>query len=155
MRWAMISLSSEITDTKGSRASRGWVFFDRDCSFCASIARRFHGTLAKRGFGLAALQDPRVATLLGLPPDQLLLQMRVVTTDGELYGGAEALVYLAKQIWWTWPVYVAAQLPGMRAILRTGYRWLADHRHCSSGQCRVAQKNQHGDPLEHVQGESR
>ena len=130
-----------MTDTKGRHASRGWIFFDRDCSICTSLARRFRRTFEKRGFGLAGLQDPRVAALLGLPTDQLLREMRVITAEGELFGGADAIVYLAGQIWWAWPVYVAAQLPGMRRILRAGYRWVADHRRCSSGKCSVGEKD--------------
>src|SRR5580700_3492071 len=98
----MISLSSDITDTKGSRAARGWVFFDRDCRVCMRLALRFRGVLAKRGFGLAALQDPRAASLLALPLEEMLREMRVVTTDGGRYGGADAIVYLAGQIWWAW-----------------------------------------------------
>jgi len=86
---------------------------------------------------MAALQDPRVATLLGLPPDQLLREMRVVTANNELYGGVDAIVFLARQIWWAWPVYAAAQLPGMQHILQAVYRWVADHRNCSSGICAV------------------
>jgi predicted DCC family thiol-disulfide oxidoreductase YuxK len=79
----MISLSSEMTDAKGRQASRGWIFFDRECSVCISLARRFRPAFEKRGFGIAALQDTRAASLLGLPPDKLLLEMRVVTTDGQ------------------------------------------------------------------------
>jgi predicted DCC family thiol-disulfide oxidoreductase YuxK len=137
----MISLSSEITDVKGRHASRGWVFFDRDCSICTGLAQRFRGTFQKRGFGLAALQDPRVAALLALPPDQLLREMQVVTTEGKVYGGAEAIVYLAGQIWWAWPLYAAAQLPGVPRILGAGYRWFAEHRPCSSGMCSAAPKS--------------
>jgi len=101
----MISLSAEMTDTKGRRAARGWILFDRDCRICTSLARRFRSTFEKRGFGLAALQDPRVAALLALPPEQLLREMRVVTSDGEIYGGANAIVYLARQVWWAWPLF--------------------------------------------------
>src|SRR5580692_1330907 len=107
----MISLSSEMTDAKGRHALRGWVFFDRDCSVCTSLARRFRRTLESRGFELAALQDPRVQTLLALPPEDLLREMRVATSDGAVHGGAQAIVYLARQIWWGWPLYAAAKLP--------------------------------------------
>jgi len=137
----MISLSAEMTDTKGRRASQGWILFDRDCRFCTSLARRFRSTFEKRGFGLAALQDPRVAALLALPPEQLLREMRVVTSDGEIYGGANAIVYLARQVWWAWPLCAAARLPGVPRILDAGYRWFADHRHCSPGACSVAREN--------------
>jgi len=97
-----------MTDTKGRHAERGWICFDRDCTICTSLARRFRRTFEKRGFGLAALQDPRVAALLALPPDQVLQEMRVITTTGEIHGGAEAIVYLAKQVWWAWPIFAVA-----------------------------------------------
>jgi len=144
-----------MTDTKGRRAVRGWILFDRDCGICTSLARRFRRTFEKRGFGLAALQDPRVAALLALPPELLLREMRVVTSDGEIRGGAEAIVYLARQVWWAWPLYAAAQLPGVPRILDAGYRWFADHRPCSSGACSVAHKHQVGNPLGHSKGESK
>ncbi len=142
-----------MTDTKGRQASRGWVFFDRDCSICTSLVRQFRHTFEKRGFGLAALQDPRVAALLGLPPDQLLREMRVITSEGDIFGGAEAIVYLAAKIWWAWPVFAVAQLPGVPRILAVGYRWFADHRHCVSGKCSLSQKNHLSNSLVHARGE--
>lgn len=119
-----------MTDRKGRRAARGWVFFDGDCEICQSLARRFRSTLENRGFGLAPLQDPRVAVLLALPPSALLQEMRVLTPAGEVLGGAQAITFLAGKIWWAWPVHAAARLPVMRSVLRAGYRWFADHRHC-------------------------
>src|SRR5690242_17483807 len=136
----MISLISEITDRKGRRAS-GWVFYDGECEFCRSLARRFRSSLQKRGFGLAPLQDPRVATLLGLAPNLLLQEMRVLTDGGEVLGGAQAVTFLAGKIWWAWPVHAASKLPGMRLLLRGAYRWVADHRHCSNCAVGPVSKN--------------
>jgi len=130
-----------MTDAKGRHAARGWVFFDRDCAVCTSLARRFRHSLEKRGFGLAALQDPRVQALLDLPPADLLREMRVVTSEGKIYGGAEAIVFLASQIWWAWPLHAASKLPGVPSLLDAGYRWFADHRTCVSGVCSVSQKS--------------
>jgi predicted DCC family thiol-disulfide oxidoreductase YuxK len=145
----MISLISEITDAKG-RHARGWVFFDRECSICTSLARRFRRPLETRGYGLAALQDPRVQALLDLPPEDLLREMRVATVEGHVYGGAEAIVFLARQIWWAWPLYAAAKLPGAPRILDACYRWFADHRTCSSGLCSISRNSSQdvvlGDP---------
>jgi predicted DCC family thiol-disulfide oxidoreductase YuxK len=134
----MISLSSDITDTKGSRAKCGWVFFDRDCGVCIRLAQRFRNVLRKRGFGLAALQDPRAASLLAIPEEEMLREMRVVTADGGRYGGADAIVYLAGRIWWAWPLYLSARVPGVQKLLEAGYQWFAAHRHCSSIGCKVA-----------------
>ena len=133
----MISLITEITDAKGSRASRGWICFDRDCALCSALARRFRRVFERRGYGFAAFQDPRVACLFGMPHEDLMREMRVVT-DGGVYGGADAVVYLAKQVWWAWPMYATAKLPGVRSVFRWGYRWFADHRSCSSGTCKRA-----------------
>jgi predicted DCC family thiol-disulfide oxidoreductase YuxK len=149
----MISLSSEMTDAKGKHASRGWVFFDRDCRVCTALARRFRRPLEKRGFGLAALQDPRVQSLLALPPEDLLQEMRVAVVDGNVCGGAEAIVYLARQIWWAWPLHAAAKLPGVPRILDACYRWFADHRTCSSGLCSVPGRRIRYDVVGHSKGE--
>jgi predicted DCC family thiol-disulfide oxidoreductase YuxK len=149
----MISLSSEMTDTKGRHAPRGWVFFDRDCSVCTTLARRFRRPLEARGFGLAALQDPRVQALLALPPEDLLREMRVATADGKIYGGAEAVVYLARKIWWAWPLYATAKLPGIPRILDACYRWFAEHRTCSAGMCFASRKGIHDGVLGHSKGE--
>jgi predicted DCC family thiol-disulfide oxidoreductase YuxK len=129
----MISLSSEITDAKGSRAARGWAFFDRDCRICSSLARRFRRTLESRGFGLAALQDPRLQALLNLPPGELLQEMRVATDEGEIHGGATAIVHLSSQIWWAWALFSASHLPGAMRLLDAAYRWFANHRMFVSG----------------------
>jgi predicted DCC family thiol-disulfide oxidoreductase YuxK len=149
----MISLSSEMTDAKGSRTPRGWVFFDRDCPTCTSLARRFRRPLEKRGFGLAGLQDFRVQSLLDLPREELLREMRVATAEGKIYGGADAIVYLARQIWWAWPLYAAAKLPGVPRILGVCYRWFADHRTCSSGVCSTVGKAVHDEVLGQSKGE--
>ena len=114
------------------------------------LVRRFRRVFEKRGFGFAALQDSRVASLLVLPPEELLREMRVVTAGG-VYGGADAVVYLAKEVWWAWPVYLAAKLPPLRSALRWGYRWFADHRSCTSGTCLGAQKR-HGAQGSSVEG---
>jgi predicted DCC family thiol-disulfide oxidoreductase YuxK len=136
----MISLSSEMTDAKGSHAERGWAFFDRDCQVCVATVSRFRHSLEKRGFGFAALQDPRVQALLNLPDAELLREMRVATSEGNIYGGAEAIVHLAGRIWWAWPFYAAAKLPGISNLLAAGYRWFADHRTCSAGVCSIRTK---------------
>lgn len=126
-----------MTDTKGRRASRGWICFDRDCAVCSALAQRFRRVFERRGYGLAALQDPRVACLLGLPPEDLMREMRVIT-EGGVYGGADAVVYLAEQVWWAWPIYATSKLPCVGSVFRWAYRWFADHRSCTSGTCKSA-----------------
>jgi predicted DCC family thiol-disulfide oxidoreductase YuxK len=132
----MISLASEFTDGKG-RHARGWLFFDAECGFCTRIARWLAPILQRRGLAVAPLQDPRVGALLGLSGAELLREMRVLLADGRQYGGADAAVALAREIWWGRPLVWLAKFPGMRGLLRSGYRSIAANRSCAA-EARVA-----------------
>ncbi len=130
----MISLASEFTDGKG-RHARGWLFYDADCEFCTRLARCVAPRLRRREFDVAPLQDRRVRELLGLSPEALMREMHVVLEDGSQFGGADAAVALAARVWWAAPLAWLAKLPGMMAVLRTAYRWVAAHRKCAAVNC--------------------
>jgi predicted DCC family thiol-disulfide oxidoreductase YuxK len=125
----MISLVSEYTDSKG-RHARGWLFFDAECRFCTRTARWVAPILEKRGMALAPLQDPRVGSLLGMPREVLLREIRFLLDDGSQYGGADAIVALGKEIWWWRPFVWLSRVPGMMDVLRKGYAWIAAQRSC-------------------------
>ena len=133
----MISLASEFTDGKG-RHARGWLFFDADCGFCTRIARWVAPILERRGFAVAPLQDVRVGALLGLPRADLMREMRVLLPDGRQFGGADAAVELAREIWWARPLVWAAKIPGMMSWLRAGYYRIASRRRCAAQSCQRA-----------------
>jgi predicted DCC family thiol-disulfide oxidoreductase YuxK len=130
----VISLASEFTDAKG-RHARGWFFFDAECGFCTRIARGLAPILRRRGMDVAPLQDPRVAALLGISRNELFREMRLLLDDGRQYGGAEAAVALAKEIWWARPLAWMARVPGAMSLLRVLYHWIAARRHCVAEQC--------------------
>ena len=130
----MISLASEFTDGKG-RHARGWLFFDADCGFCTRIARWLLPILEKRGLSVAPLQDPRVGALLGLTHAELLREMRFLLSDGTQYGGADAAIAVAREIWWAQPLVWLSKAPRMMDLLRRTYRWIAAHRNCSAQAC--------------------
>ncbi len=134
----MIFLTSEFTDGKG-RHAQGWLFFDADCVFCTRIARGLAPILHRRGFALAPLQDPRVAELLGLSREELLLAIKFLLSDGQVFGGVDAAVALAREIWWARPLVWLAKIPGMLPLLRRAYRHIAAHRNCASDQCSLPQ----------------
>ena len=136
----MISLVSEYTDGKG-RHARGWLFFDADCKFCTKIARWLAPIMERRGMALAPLQDRRVAELLGLSHDDLMKEMQFLMSDGRRYGGADAAVELAGQIWWAAPLVWFSKIPGMMDLLRKGYRWVAVNRKCAAAQCPAGQNS--------------
>jgi predicted DCC family thiol-disulfide oxidoreductase YuxK len=127
----MISLASEYTDGKG-RHARGWLFFDAECLFCTRFAGWLAPVLSRRGFAVAPMQDPRVGALLGLAQAELLRELRFVLSDGSQYSGADALLALAREIWWARPLVWISRIPGMTSLLRAGYRWTAEQRNCAA-----------------------
>lgn len=130
----MISLAAEFTETKG-RHARGWLFYDAECAFCTRTARWLAPILSRRGIAVAALQDPRVSELLGMSRAELMREIKLVMDDGTLTGGADALVALAKRIWWAAPMVGVSKLPGGMDALRKWYRVVAERRKCGAASC--------------------
>jgi predicted DCC family thiol-disulfide oxidoreductase YuxK len=56
----------------------------------------------------------------------------VVAASGDVLGGATAVVYLARQVWWTWPLWAVSRVPGVMRLLDRAYRRIARRRHCVS-----------------------
>src|SRR5712692_2242278 len=101
-----------MTDNAGTVGEpKGRVLYDGECAFCTGLARQFGAALRRRGFELAPLTERRS-------------QMELATSDGRILGGADAVIELARQIWWGWPIWVFAQAPGSRPLLRAAYRWI-------------------------------
>jgi predicted DCC family thiol-disulfide oxidoreductase YuxK len=134
----MISLTAELTDGKG-RHARGWLFFDGECAYCKKIARWVGPILKTRGIALAPLQDPRVGALLGIKPKDLLLEIRVLLPGNRQYGGADAIVAVAEEIWWAAPLVWFSRVPGGLDLLRRWYQAVAARRHCTSLSCPIPQ----------------
>lgn len=130
----MISLASEYTDGKG-RHARGWLFFDAECGFCTRIARWLEPILQRRDLAVAPLQDPRVGALLGLRQSELLRELRFLLSDGSQQGGANAVIAVAREIWWARPLAWLSLIPGMMEVLHAGYRWIAKQRNCAAANC--------------------
>ena len=133
----MISLASEFTDAK-SRHARGWLFYDAECKFCVRFARWIGPFLYRRGMAAAPLQDPRVAALLGLSGEELLRELRFLAEDGAHFGGADAVLALAREIAWARPLLWLAKIPGATQLLHSAYAWFAARRGCPHVACATA-----------------
>jgi predicted DCC family thiol-disulfide oxidoreductase YuxK len=95
---------------------------------CVELAARSSSALRKRGFGLLPLQTPWVRLRLGLREGERPNEMLVLTDSDAVVGGADAVVFLAKRIWWAWPLWVLGKLPFSMPLIRRGYRWVARNR---------------------------
>lgn len=113
-----------------ARDERAWLLYDAACPFCVRLAHRLAPLLRSRGIEIAALQMPWVRELLAERGQSLLSEIRFYTATGRLAGGADALLAAAARFWWLWPVRAVAEVPGVKALLRRGYEFVASHRHC-------------------------
>lgn len=127
-------MNTEITDNK---KFEGWVLYDAECRFCVRLVRRFHNTLAGRRFELLPLQTPWVRAQLGLAETDLLAEMRLLESDGTVFGGADAVCQIARHFWWTWPFRQLSRIPAVMNLFRRCYRWIARHRSCANNVCTI------------------
>ncbi len=122
--------------------------YDADCSFCTRVVDRLAAIFKRYGFETTPLQTAWVKEALGYsdPADasELLKEMRVLTVDRQVFGGAKAIVYLAGCIWWAFPLRLMAFIPGFMWVLDRGYRWIAARRYCSATGCAINKRNQRG-----------
>ena len=110
---------TETTDNNG-----GKVLYDADCAFCSRWARRGERWFIGRGYRF----EP-------LPADAD--EMKLITARGVTFGGADAIVELARYLWWTWPMWALSRVPGMMPLFRAGYRGFAANRYCLGGRCEI------------------
>jgi predicted DCC family thiol-disulfide oxidoreductase YuxK len=123
--------------TNGHGTPNGIVFYDSECSMCTQGARRLEPVLARRRIALAPLQSPDACVSLGVAEEDRLKEMRLRLADGTVFGGASAVVEMARRIWWAWPLWAFSRLPGAMRIMRAAYDWVARHRGCANGVCRI------------------
>ena len=106
----------------------GWILYDAECRMCRNMMRRFERTFTSRGFVFTPLQ-------LELAPGERPPEMRVRAVDGREFGGADAVLFLARFVWWGQPLRWFAKLPGAKILLRRIYREIAARRTCDGGAC--------------------
>ncbi|HEY0455186.1 MAG TPA: DCC1-like thiol-disulfide oxidoreductase family protein [Verrucomicrobiae bacterium] len=130
-------MNTEITKIRDIQDLRGWVLYDAECPRCCTWAKRWEAALTRRGFDIAPLQSPWLAECLDMKVANPPAEMLVLTPAGQVYGGADALIFIAQTIWWAVPFAWCAKAPGVRPLLRQCYAWVAAHRKCGSGYCSV------------------
>ena len=103
------------------------LYYDGTCRFCRRWANRFRGVLGRRGVALVAYSD-------GSKEEE----MRLHWMDGRDFGGIDALLKLAEEIWWARPLGALSRIPGVVGLWKWLYREFARRRHCWGGACRIS-----------------
>ena len=114
-----------------------WILYDAECGVCLRMKKRLEWTFAKRGFCWEPLQAEWVAHTTGLSKTELMREMKILTEDYELIGGVDAWIYLARRVWWMYPLYLLGKFNWTHACMDRFYRTFAANRYCLGGTCKL------------------
>jgi predicted DCC family thiol-disulfide oxidoreductase YuxK len=137
-------MSGPDQESKAAPPRSGWVLYDGGCGFCFRWVHLWEKVIARRGFALKDLESAWADGNLPIPQSKLLDDIRVLTPTGQLVSGADAYLFVAKQIWWAWPFYAFFRLPGLNWVLWRGYRWFNRNRYRISRRCPLPQQAKTG-----------
>ena len=121
-------MNTEFTKLRDNEWLQGWVLYDGACPSCRRLARLTENLFTRRGFDVAPLQSPWLRECLEDVGPEPFSALRVITVEGQSFSGADALIFLAKRIWWARPLAAVALIPGVKPLLRRAYGWYALHR---------------------------
>jgi predicted DCC family thiol-disulfide oxidoreductase YuxK len=76
-----------------------------------------------------------VAQQTGLPMDDLLRDLRLITLDGQVFCGADVYRQVLASSPWTRPLAQLTRTPLLRQAFDGGYRLFARHRYRVSAAC--------------------
>ena len=114
---------------------RGIVCYDGACSICRKLISLFGVRLRKAGFRFAQLQDPEIQRRLGVMgvPDE----MKLILPHGPVQGGIDAVITLSEALGMGHDLAATARGVFMRPLLHQFYKYIAKHRRCAGGTCRL------------------
>jgi glyoxylase-like metal-dependent hydrolase (beta-lactamase superfamily II)/predicted DCC family thiol-disulfide oxidoreductase YuxK len=122
------------------------VIYDEQCEICQAGVSWLKFLDRERRVVCHPI-DPDVLSAIhpGLTIDACLRELHVVASDGKIVTGADAVIVLARLFPQTKLIGTIAGAPGLRAVSRTLYRFVAQNRYalskCRGGACRVVRPN--------------
>lgn len=141
------ALDGEAPSSVMTRARQhGWVLYDASCGFCTRWVPFWRHTLRAAGLDFAGLQEPWVSTRMSFSEGDRLRDLLILFEDGTLVRGADVYRCVARQFWWSYPVYLFAVMPGGAHMFDWGYRVFALHRYRFSAACGLVTRVPHLTP---------
>ena len=120
-------------------AGRVLVFYDNQCEICQAGVSwlRF---LDRRKRTECVPLDSDLLARAGLDLEACSRQLHIVTREGRVLAGWDAVAHLARLFPPTWPMGALGAVPLLRAPARLLYQWVARNRYalskCRGGRCR-------------------
>lgn len=118
------------------------LLFDGACPFCSKLAACLAPFLKHLNISVIPLQTAGPQHT----PSDLLARIHLIILDGRIFTGADALIEVARRSFWTRPLTLIADVPGVMRLLRLGYDWVARNRRCLSGKCLLSNKGRDASP---------
>jgi alginate O-acetyltransferase complex protein AlgI len=108
------------------KKNRSEILYDSTCRFCTDGIGRLLPWLNLRDIEPVPFEN-------GAEESEMVLKWE----DGRVFRGAEALIFLGRLFWYSWPIASMAKLPGLNGIAHAAYRFVAKNRHCINGACEI------------------
>ncbi|MEZ6087813.1 MAG: DUF393 domain-containing protein [Pirellulaceae bacterium] len=104
--------SSDLADPD-TRPTADVVIYDGQCQFCRGAVERLAWLDRNHRLSFISLHDSRVSERYAdLSHEDLMQQMYVVDSEGNRYGGSDAVRYLSRRLKPLWPFMPLLHLPG-------------------------------------------
>jgi predicted DCC family thiol-disulfide oxidoreductase YuxK len=113
---------------------RGRFLYDADCDFCERWAKRFKPILHHRGISVETLQATWDAGNVDMPASEWVQEVRFLSAENRMYSGAQAYLFMFREIWWLWLTGAIFSFPGFYSVFRRVYNTLKARRTCK-GVC--------------------
>lgn len=131
-------------NTETTETIKGYIFYDANCAFCKSWVIRTHTFVMTLGFHFVPMQADWALDAIGVKTIEHIQEMKLLTSNDELYGGVDAFVHVCREAWYLMPVAILLNLPGINHLAKWIYRMIARNRHCLGGVCAIERHLQQG-----------
>ncbi len=109
---------------------RPLLIFDGDCGFCRRTVERIKEITGDRADYVSSQEAG--ADFPSILPEEFAREVKLVETDGRVYGAAEAVLRLifdaGKSPWSGLPLWAYRTVPGVRRVSESSYHFVATHR---------------------------
>ena len=128
-------------------SNRGVVVYDGDCSFCRTQIERMREKDKSGCFEFVPRQTPGLDDRFPqLKEGDFDTGMRLIQPDGRVHVGADAVYEISRRLPLWRRVAWLYRVPGIHALARRAYAWIAAHRRslgrtCDDGACRANSEN--------------
>ncbi|MCB1122026.1 MAG: DUF393 domain-containing protein [Verrucomicrobiae bacterium] len=117
-----------------------WILYDTECGICRMTQWCLAKSFEQRGFRWESLHADWVRDATRMDRTQLLEDMKVLSEGDGIYAGVDAWLYLARYVWWLFPLRLLGTWNLGYRCMDFIYRTLAANRHCFSGSCQIGGK---------------